>query len=231
MEVMKASPIENKERQWEPYEDNAGTVAAVSGSTFCVVGADTRMSNGYAIATRINPKLFKLTEKAVLACSGMKADIDALVKRLTADLERFKQQHGKPMSTRSLAQHLSIVLYSHRFFPYYSFCVLCGVDEGPNAEGLCYGYDAVGSFEKVKCVSVGSGQTMVQSFLDNQVVRQHQQILPENHAQPTMEEVKTLVREALTGAAERDIHTGDYCDVAIISATGVSIERFPLKFD
>ena len=40
-----------------------------------------------------------------------------------------------------------------------------------------------------------------------------------------------FVRDALTSAGERDIYTGDYMDLWIVSAEGVTIGQFELKFD
>lgn len=36
--------------------------------------------------------------------------------------------------------------------------------------GKVYGYDAIGSFESIPCGAQGSGSSLVQSILDNQVV-------------------------------------------------------------
>lgn len=53
-------------------------------------------------------------------------------------------------STQSIANLLSYSLYMKRFFPFYTFNALAGLDE--NGNGMIYGYDAVGSFDKLPYV-------------------------------------------------------------------------------
>lgn len=50
-------------------------------------------------------------------------------------------------TTETIASLLSRTLYGKRFFPYYTFNLLAGLDE--NGNGKVYGYDAVGSFDTV----------------------------------------------------------------------------------
>jgi len=45
-----------------------------------VVGGDTRLSEGYSIVTRNESKLVQLTDKTILATSGMFADFCELTK-------------------------------------------------------------------------------------------------------------------------------------------------------
>lgn len=59
----------------------------------------------------------------------MLADITTLHKVLKNRLEWYFHQHGKYPSTPAIAQLLSNTLYYKRFFPYYTFNVLGGVDE------------------------------------------------------------------------------------------------------
>jgi 20S proteasome alpha/beta subunit len=69
------------------------------------------------------------TDKCVIATAGMQADQLALHKLLQTRLQWYEHQHRKPMSTPAIAQMLATILYGKRFFPYYTFNVLGGVDD------------------------------------------------------------------------------------------------------
>jgi 20S proteasome subunit beta 6 len=217
----------------------------VAGKDFAVIAADTRMSDGgYGIMTREKGKCVQLTTHVVLASGGMQADIQALHKNLAAKMQWFEFQHRKEMPLVSVSQLLSTTLYQKRFFPYYAFNVLGGVDsqtgEGESSfwfwfcstkacTGFVFGYDAVGSFEKIKWTANGSGQALMMPLLDNQVGKESQLLAAtEEMTGPQMVE---LVKEAFTAAGERDIYTGDWVDIYLITKAGVKLERFQLKDD
>ena len=44
-------------------------------------------------------------------------------------LFRYEHSHGRKMSTAAAAQLMSVTLYYRRFFPYYAFCMIAGLDE------------------------------------------------------------------------------------------------------
>ena len=71
------------------------------------------------------------------------------------------------MSVGSIARMLSLMLYGRRFFPYYTFNIVAGVDE--KGAGMVYGYDAIGSYDSVKVVAQGAGQRYIIPLLDNLV--------------------------------------------------------------
>ena len=47
----------------------------------------------------------------------------------------------------------------------------------------------------------------------------------------TQEEALILIKDAFTGATERDIYTGDFLEYAVITKQGVQIHRIDLKKD
>lgn len=62
---------------------------------------------------------------------------------------------------------LSITMYQKRFFPYYSFCLLGGLDA--EGKGAVFSFDPVGSFERETHRAGGSAASLIQPLLDNLV--------------------------------------------------------------
>jgi 20S proteasome subunit beta 6 len=131
------------------------------------------------------------------------------------------------MSTPALAQMLSSILYGKRFFPYYTFNLLGGVDE--QGRGCVFSFDPVGSFERETARAGGSASSLIQPFLDNQVMQKnHEGGSPQ---MLSIEDALKIVKDAFTSATERDIYTGDYLQLWITTKDGTRSEVYPLKKD
>eukprot|EP00178_Gracilaria_changii_P006689 TRINITY_DN216_c0_g1_i1.p1 TRINITY_DN216_c0_g1~~TRINITY_DN216_c0_g1_i1.p1 ORF type:complete len:263 (-),score=33.15 TRINITY_DN216_c0_g1_i1:2165-2953(-) len=223
-----AHPAAPLSRHFHPYENNGGTVVSVSGADYTIVASDTRLGSGYSVPSRYVSRVLKLTDKAVLASSGMHTDIVILHKVLKIRLIQYKHRHRKDMTLEAISQLLSTMLYYRRFQPYYTFNVLGGLDE--NGQGWSYGYDAIGSHEKVRAVCSGTGQYLLQPVLDNQV--EFRQMTPDpSRKELPLEPCVELVKDAFTSAGERDIYTGDTVEICRITSKGVEVEKFELRAD
>ena len=71
---------------------------------------------------------FRSSEKVVVAAAGFEADISTLKKVVQWRNVVYSQNHKKPMSVTAAAQLIGNTLYYKRFFPYYSFTIVAGLD-------------------------------------------------------------------------------------------------------
>ncbi|CAJ0761117.1 17863_t:CDS:2, partial [Entrophospora sp. SA101] len=122
----------------------------------------------------------------------------------------YKHAHDKEMSTPALAQMISITLYMKR-------------------KGVIYRFDPVGSFEPVLCNASGSGESLIQPFLDSQVGFKNQRNV--DKVPLPLDKAITIAKDAFTSATERDMYTGDYLEIFVITKDGVEIQSYDLKRD
>ncbi|KAK4486730.1 hypothetical protein RD792_006696 [Penstemon davidsonii] len=135
------------------------------------------------------------------------------------------------MSCPAMAQLLSNTLYFKRFFPYYAFNVLGGLDS--EGKGCVFTYDAVGSYERVGYSSQGSGSTLITPYLDNQLKSPSPLLLPAKDAVTPLSESEAidLVKTCFVSATERDIYTGDKLEIVILNASGIRRDYMELRKD
>jgi len=195
-----------KEARFSPYSFEGGTVAAIAGDDFVVIGGDTRMSmNGSVVQSRHCEKVFKLEGGIVLASAGFHGDLLQLVRVLRARIKVYQFTYNEPMNVCAASEMLARTLYYKRFFPYYTQNLLAGID--PQGKGALYGYDPVGTIERVVCDCQGAGTEMLQPFLDNQVKWKNK---PESTRPPlTVDRARKLLRDGFRAVAERETTTGD----------------------
>merc|ERR1711976_650382 len=132
----------------------------------------------------------------------MKSDAITLHKHLKARIVMYEHKHSRQPSVTAIAQMLSTTLYYKRFFPYYTFNVLCGVDD--EGKGAVYHYDAIGNFEWCPYTTSGSGSSLVMGVLDCQLAKMNQTSKP---TPTTKEQCIMLAKDVLSSVGERDIHT------------------------
>eukprot|EP00350_Pseudokeronopsis_sp_OXSARD2_P002640 CAMPEP_0170540728 /NCGR_PEP_ID=MMETSP0211-20121228/676_1 /TAXON_ID=311385 /ORGANISM="Pseudokeronopsis sp., Strain OXSARD2" /LENGTH=125 /DNA_ID=CAMNT_0010843241 /DNA_START=393 /DNA_END=767 /DNA_ORIENTATION=- len=125
-----------------------------------------------------------------------------------------------------MAQLLGNTLYMRRFMPYYAFNLLCGLNSA--GEGQVYGYDAIGSYDKLTYGVQGSGNELGAPILDNQFWGHNHLVkkLSEN-----LKEMEDTGKDIINSIAERDIYTGDGVEVVIIDKDGVRVKREPIRRD
>lgn len=150
------------------------------------------------------------------------------IKVLKAKMEVYDFKMERMPSTESLAHLISKTLYGRRFFPYYTFNLVAGLDK--DGKGVVYGYDAIGSYGSDKALAQGSGAHMILPFLDAEVSGYNN---PKHSQKPPLSIDRAIdtVELAFKSAAERDIATGDKLEILVVTAEGVRKEWRQLRRD
>lgn len=92
----------------------------------------------------------------------MHADWINLWKILDEEIQLYQMNHSKTLDSKGIANFLSRLLYSKWNFPFYTFNIVIGKDEG---KMWVWHYDAVGSFEKSQFEAAGNGTGMMVSHM------------------------------------------------------------------
>lgn len=214
--------VEDGEK-FNPYEDNSGTVVCLRQEDFIVIGGDTRHSSDIVINSREMTKIFQIGD-LFLTGTGFYADSHEVYVKMAYEIRQYEVEGS--INIHSAANLLSKILYSKRFFPYYSYCVLSGFENG---RPYVYSYDPVGSFESVTCICNGSGRSMIQPLLDSFVDKKNWNNA--GQAQLSQEDCVRLITKAFNAAAERDVKTKDNLEVYVIRENEVERKVFPLRRD
>jgi 20S proteasome subunit beta 6 len=152
---------------------------AIAGEDFAVIAGDTRLTDGsYGINTRYAPKIWDVGDGILMTASGYSADADMLVKRVAQRIEVVLQDvfscqwyhsaHNRPIALSSAARLIQTLLYRKRLFPYYVYTIVAGLDA--EGKGAIYGFDPVGSYERLQSVAGGAASSLITPFLDNQAL-------------------------------------------------------------
>jgi len=213
--------------RFSPYAMFGGTVVGIAGEDYAIIASDTRLAERFYIHSRNLPKTYQLSDSVVLGSCGFHGDVLTLTKNIKTRLKMYEQEHSKVMACSSIAQMLSTMLYYKRFFPYYTWNLLAGLDA--EGKGAIYSYDPVGSYERETYRAEGSSASLLQSFLDNQIGQKN--LKEKCLGDLTKEKCVELIKDVFISAAEREIETGDGVAIHIITKDGIQNDFFPLRRD
>ena len=124
-----------------------------------------------AIRSPVNPSKtpFDVRMPVLIGSAGCASDCESLKRRVRLEIDALHCNFpsASSLGVHSIANLLQQVLYSRRGFPFYSFCVVAGIDNRDcSGEGAVYVYDAIGSFERVAVGCSGTGRELLQPILD-----------------------------------------------------------------
>lgn len=227
------STLVPKEQRWSPYSWHGGSIVGIAGDDFVVIASDTRLGEQGTIYQRDLERVVKITPKTVLGSCGFHGDAIQMRKVVKTRCQIYEHNNRICPSPPAIAQMVSTVLYGQRFFPYYVYNIVAGMDD--EGKGALFSYDPVGCIERQKCISEGTASSLLQPFLDNQIYGKNmgkttgtpEFAVPEL----TKERAIMVIKDAFVSAAERECNTGDAICMQIITNDGITKEIFPLRKD
>lgn len=181
-----------------------------------------------------------------IGSAGCSADCEVLKRLVRSDLRAAKYFGECGGSSPShVATLLSQILYSRRGFPYYSFCVVAGLDHsGEKTDAQVFVYDAIGSYERVAVASAGTGRELLQPILDRQFRTKTSddnseenangdrgdglfaQVGPSRSLQvsASADEAVSILIDAYRSVSEREIGVGDKIVLCVLQKTKAGCE-------
>jgi proteasome beta subunit len=171
-----------------------------------VLGTERRATAGHMIANKMTIKLFRIDQHLGMTLAGSLGDAQAVVRTVQAEAALYRARVGRPISVEAATTFTSSFLHSSRFYPYFGWFILGGVDAtGPRLFSL----EADGGALEERFVSIGSGSPFALGVLEA--------------AWKTGTRVADgidLAYRALTVAMSRDSASGDGYAIATITDQG-----------
>jgi proteasome beta subunit len=190
------------------------TAIGISYKEGIILAAEKRVSYGNFVVNKNTKKIFPVTEHVGAACAGMIADMQVLVRQVSALAKIRKLETKRLVATNSIAKLMSVIMFERRFFPLLTQVVVGGTEYKPQI----YTLDPLGSVLPDDYASVGSGAEMALGVMD----AEYSQDLSEDKA-------RNLVIKAMKSSIQRDSSSGDGIDILTINRSNLREEMLPVK--
>lgn len=183
--------------------------ATAVGITFdngVLLAADERISYGNFVVNKNTKKTFSVTDHVGAACAGMVADMQVLVRQVSALSKIRKLETRRDLEPNSIAKLMSVIMFERRYFPLLTQVVVGGFTTG---KPEIYTLDPLGSVLPDRYAAVGTGAEMALGIMD-----------ADYSENMTEEQATNLALRAIRASIQRDSASGDGIDVLIIDKTG-----------
>jgi len=182
------------------------TTLAIKCKDGVILGSDTRVTSGYFVAHKSGRKIYMIKPHLAVTIAGVVADAQAIIDALKYYANIYEIKYNRPLSVKSAARLLSIILHQNRMFPLITELIVAGRDQGQYA---IFRLDPFGSLISDKFTVSGSGSTIAIGVIEN-----------EYNENITIEDGIKLAIKALVSAMKRDIGSGDDINISIINKDG-----------
>jgi proteasome beta subunit len=190
------------------------TAVGITYNDGVLLAAEKRVSYGNFVVNKNTKKTFNVTDHVGAACAGMVADMQVLVRQVSALSKIRKLETRRNVEPNSVAKLMSVIMFERRYFPLLTQVVVGGVTTG---EPEIYTLDPLGSVLPDRYAAVGTGAEMALGVMDAEF-------------SDNMDEEKAtnLALKAIRSSIQRDSASGDGIDILIINKNGKSENSFPV---
>jgi proteasome beta subunit len=190
------------------------TAVGISYDGGIILAAEKRVSYGNFVVNKNTKKIFPVTEFVGAACAGMIADMQVLVRQVSALAKIRRLEIRRSVATNSIAKLMSVIMFERRFFPLLTQVVVGGVEYRPQIFTL----DPLGSVLPDDYAAVGSGAEMALGVMD-----------AEYSGDMSEENARNLVIKAIKSSILRDSSSGDGIDMLTITKNNLREDMLAIK--
>jgi proteasome beta subunit len=170
-----------------------------------LLASEKRVSYGNFVVNKNTKKTFTVTDHVGAACAGMVADMQVLVRQVSALSKIRRLETRRDVQPNSVAKLMSVIMFERRYFPLLTQVIVGGITDQPEI----YTLDPLGSVLPDKYAAVGTGAEMALGVMD----ADYSENLDE-------EKATTLALRSIRSSIQRDSASGDGIDMLIINKDG-----------
>jgi proteasome beta subunit len=189
------------------------TAVGISYTNGVILAAEKRVSFGNFVVNKNTKKTFPVTEKVGAACAGMIADMQVLVRQVTALAKIRRLETRREVPPNSIAKLMSVIMFERRFFPLLTQVIVGGIDQKPQI----YTLDPLGSVLPDEYAAVGTGAEMALGIMD-----------AEYKPNMTEEKARDLAIRAIKSSVQRDSSSGDGIDILMLTVNQPREQSLPI---
>src|SRR5262245_16382179 len=117
------------------------TAVGVTCNDSVILAAEKRVSYGNFVVNKATKKVFPVTPNVAAACAGMVADMQVLIRQVSALSKIRRLETRRDVATNSVAKLMSVIMFERRYFLLLTQVVVGGIDPNPRI----YTLDPLGS--------------------------------------------------------------------------------------
>jgi proteasome beta subunit len=181
------------------------TAVGITYDNGVLLASEKRVSYGNFVVNKNTKKTFTVTDHVGAACAGMVADMQVLVRQVSALSKIRRLETRRDVQPNSVAKLMSVIMFERRYFPLLTQVIVGGITDKPEI----YTLDPLGSVLPDRYAAVGTGAEMALGVMD----ADYSENLDE-------EKATTLALRSIRSSIQRDSASGDGIDMLIINKDG-----------